>query len=69
VIWRSRFTRDAEAENMIGQYVEGFYNPKYRHSTTQALCSLKIKPRKHGDYSLFTEASPIQHDTGIKTND
>ncbi|PCJ38173.1 MAG: IS3 family transposase, partial [Alphaproteobacteria bacterium] len=27
------FATRKEAENMIGQYIDGFYNPKRRHST------------------------------------
>jgi len=34
LIWRTSFATRKEAENMIGQYIDGFYNPKHRHSTT-----------------------------------
>jgi len=33
LIWRTAFTTRAEASKAIGQYIEGFYNPRRRHSS------------------------------------
>lgn len=33
LIWRTAFTTREQATNAIGQYVEGFYNPRRRHSS------------------------------------
>ena len=32
LIWRTAFTSRDEAAKAIGQYIEGFYNPRRRHS-------------------------------------
>lgn len=33
LIWRTAFATRAEATNEIGRYIEGFYNPRRRHSS------------------------------------
>jgi putative transposase len=33
LIWRTAFTTRAEASKAIGRYIEGFYNPRRRHSS------------------------------------
>lgn len=33
LIWRTAFASRAEAAKAIGQYIEGFYNPRRRHSS------------------------------------
>jgi putative transposase len=33
LIWRTAFTTREQATNAIGQYIEGFYNPRRRHSS------------------------------------
>ena len=33
LIWRTAFASRAEAANAIGQYIEGFYNSRRRHSS------------------------------------
>lgn len=33
LIWRTAFTTRADAGKAIGQYIEGFYNPRRRHSS------------------------------------
>jgi putative transposase len=33
LIWRTAYTSRWQASNAIGQYIEGFYNPRRRHST------------------------------------
>jgi len=33
MIWRISFATNAEAENIIGQYIDGFYNIKHQHIT------------------------------------
>ena len=33
LVWRTSFTTRHEAHIMIGNYIDGFYNPKRRHST------------------------------------
>jgi putative transposase len=33
LIWRTAFTTREQAANAIGQYIEGFYNPRRRHSS------------------------------------
>ncbi len=33
LIWRTAFVTRAEASRAIGQYIEGFYNPRRRHSS------------------------------------
>ena len=33
LIWRTAFTTRKQAANAIGQYIEGFYNPRRRHSS------------------------------------
>lgn len=33
LVWRTAFTSRSQAANEIGQYIEGFYNPRRRHSS------------------------------------
>ena len=33
LIWRTAFTTRDQASTAIGQYIEGFYNPRRRHSS------------------------------------
>jgi len=33
LIWRTAFSSRADAKRAIGQYIEGFYNPRRRHSS------------------------------------
>jgi putative transposase len=33
LVWRTAFTTRAEASRAIGRYIEGFYNPRRRHSS------------------------------------
>ena len=33
LIWRTAFTTRAEAGRAIGHYIDGFYNPRRRHSS------------------------------------
>jgi putative transposase len=33
LVWRTAFTTRQQAANAIGQYIEGFYNPRRRHSS------------------------------------
>lgn len=33
LIWRTAFTSRDQASKAIGQYIEGFYNPRRRHSS------------------------------------
>lgn len=33
LVWRTAFTTRRQAANAIGQYIEGFYNPRRRHSS------------------------------------
>jgi transposase InsO family protein len=33
LVWRTTFTSRAQASKAIGQYIEGFYNPRRRHSS------------------------------------
>ena len=33
LVWRRSFTTRDEAAKAIGQYIEGFYNPRRRHSS------------------------------------
>jgi len=33
LIWRTTFATRNEARKSIGQYIEGFYNPRRRHSS------------------------------------
>jgi len=32
LVWRTRFQSRQHAENAIGRYIDGFYNPTRRHS-------------------------------------
>ena len=33
LVWRTSFASRTEAAKEIGQYIEGFYNPRRRHSS------------------------------------
>jgi putative transposase len=33
LIWRTSFVSRRQADNAIGQYIDGFYNPRRRHSS------------------------------------
>jgi putative transposase len=43
LIWRTSFATRKEAENMIGQYIDGFYNPKRRHSTLNYVSPMQFE--------------------------
>ena len=43
MIWRTSFATRKEAENMIGQYIDGFYNPKRRHSTLNYVSPMQFE--------------------------
>jgi len=43
LIWRTSFASRQEAENMIGQYIDGFYNPKRRHSTLNYVSPMQFE--------------------------
>ena len=43
MIWRTSFATDAKAENMIGQYIDRFYNPKRRHSTLNYVSPMQFE--------------------------
>ena len=43
LIWRTSFATDAEVENMIGQYIDGFYNPERRHSTLNYVSPMQFE--------------------------
>ena len=43
LIWRTSFVKRRDAENMIGQYIDGFYNPKPRHSTSNYVSPMQFE--------------------------
>lgn len=43
LIWRTSFATRKDAENMIGQYIDGFYNSKRRHSTLNYMSPMQFE--------------------------
>ena len=43
LIWRTSFATRKQAENMIGQYIDGFYNPRRRHSTLNYMSPMQFE--------------------------
>jgi len=43
MIWPTSFATRKKAENMIGQYIGGFYNLKRRHSTLNYLSPMQFE--------------------------
>ena len=43
LIWRTKFLSRRQANDMIGKYIEGFYNPQRRHSTLGYLSPVQFE--------------------------
>ena len=64
LIWRTAFTTREQASEAIGRYIEGFYNPRRRHSSLgyvspvafEAACRLKKRDEK----TLSTKSGEVQ---------
>ena len=56
LVWRTRFLSRRQANDMIGKYIEGFYNPQRRHST---LGYLRVRLETHGWVFLRSKFPPM----------
>jgi putative transposase len=45
LVWRTVFQTRAEAEQAIGGYIDGFYNPVRRHSALDFLSPVQFERR------------------------
>ena len=43
LVWRVAFQSRAEAHNAIGRYIDGFYNPVWRHSALDFISPLQLE--------------------------
>ena len=52
---RSRFKTQAEARNAVFEFIEGFYNPRRRHSSLEYLSPVEFE-RRHRDRAASPDA-------------
>jgi putative transposase len=43
LVWRTVFQTRAQAEDAIGHYIDGFYNPVRRHSTLDYISPVQFE--------------------------
>ncbi|MFT7578023.1 MAG: putative transposase [Alphaproteobacteria bacterium] len=51
LIWRTCYANRREAENAIGQYIDGFYNPRRRHSLLGYQSPLQYEAARDATYA------------------
>ena len=46
LVWRTIFDTRQEADQTIGRYIDGFYNPVRRHSATQPASPAPVREKR-----------------------